>query len=62
MAKAKYAEISSLKEKPTLLDYEQGFVKVWTELGRQVIQSELGSSGKDRRIKKKSSVPTEKSK
>jgi len=62
MAKAKYAQISKLKEKPTFLEYEQGFVELWTELGRQVAQAELGDGGKDRRKKRKSSAPTEKSK
>ena len=37
LAEAKYAEIHALKEKPTFLDYEQGFVELWTELGRQVL-------------------------
>lgn len=52
LAKAKYAEIQALKEAPTLLDYEQGFVAIWTELGRQVAQSNLGDRGKDRRKKR----------
>lgn len=52
LAEAKYAEIHALKEKPTFLDYEQGFVELWTELGRQVLQSELGEAGEDRRKKK----------
>lgn len=55
MAKAKYAEIKALKDEPTLLDYEKGFVELWTELGRQVVQAELGDQGKDRRKKKKKS-------
>ncbi|MBK7409569.1 MAG: hypothetical protein IPL49_20640 [Saprospirales bacterium] len=62
MAKAKYGEIKALKEKPTLLDYEKGFVELWTELGRQVAQAELGDEGKDRRKKRESKAPSEKSK
>jgi len=52
MAKAKYAEIHALNEAPTFLDYEQGFVELWTELGRQVAQANLGARGEDRRKKK----------
>ena len=52
MAKAKYAEIHALNEAPTFLDYEQGFVELWTELGRQVAQANLGATGEDRRKKK----------
>ena len=52
LAEAKYEEINALKEAPTFFDYERGFAEIWTELGRQVIQSELGDPGKDRRKKK----------
>lgn len=62
MAKAKYVQISKLKEKPTFLDYEQGFVELWTELGRQVAQATLGEAGKGRRKKRKSNAPSENSK
>jgi hypothetical protein len=34
----KYDKIRPLKDEPTLLDYERGFVKIWTE-------SRLPSSG-----------------
>ena len=62
LAKAKYAEIQALKEKPTLLDYEKGFVDLWTELGRQVAQANLGDAGKDRRKKNESKARSENSK
>lgn len=52
LADAKYDEINALKEKPTLLDYEEGFVEIWQELGRQVLQVDLGDPGKDRRKKR----------
>lgn len=52
MAKKKYADIHSLKDKPTFLDFEQGFVELWTELGREVMEANLGKAGKDRRKKK----------
>lgn len=59
LAKAKYAEIHALKDEPTLLDYEKGFVELWTELGRQVAQANLGEVGKDRRKKRESRAPSE---
>ena len=46
LANAKYDKINALKKKPTLLDYEQGFVEIWQELGRQVIQADLGDPGR----------------
>ena len=42
LAEAKYAEIHALKEEPTFLHYEKGFMELWMELGRHVLQSELG--------------------
>jgi hypothetical protein len=62
LAKAKYTEISELKEQPTLLDYEQGFVDIWQELGRQIIQADLGGVSKDRRKKRNINPPSEPSK
>jgi hypothetical protein len=59
LAKAKYAAIHALKDEPTLLDYEKGFVELWTELGRQVAQANLGEVGNDRRKKRKSRAPSE---
>lgn len=59
LAKAKYAEINSLKEKPTLLDYEAGFVEIWQQLGREVLQANLGEVGEDRRKKRSSDPPLE---
>jgi hypothetical protein len=52
MARAKYADINRLNTSPGLLEYEQGFVEIWMELGRAVAQKNLGSGGKDRRKKK----------
>lgn len=59
LADAKYDEINALKEQPTLLDYEQGFVEIWQELGRQVLQKDLGAPGKDRRKKRSTKPPLE---
>jgi hypothetical protein len=52
LADAKYSEIQALTDEPTFLDYEKGFVELWTELGRQVAEKNLGNTGNDRRKKK----------
>ncbi len=52
MARAKYADINRLNARPSLLEYEQGFVELWTELGRAVAEKNLGAIPKDRRKKK----------
>lgn len=62
LADEKYDEIRALKDKPTLLDYEQGFVELWTELGRQVAESNLDPVGNDRRKKRKLAAPSDNSK
>ena len=62
LADAKYDEINALKKQPTLLDYEQGFVEIWQELGRQALQADLGDPGKDRRKKRNTKPPSEPSK
>lgn len=53
LAKEKYAKINALKQAPSLLDYERGFVELWEELGEQVCQANLGSQGSDHRQKKR---------
>ena len=53
LAEARYESIHSLKDQPTFLDYEASFVEIWTELGRTVLEENLGKPGKDRRVKKK---------
>lgn len=55
---AKYDKIQSLADEPTLLDYERGFVELWTELGQSVAQANLGDQGSNRRKKKSSSPPS----
>ena len=62
LARAKYAEIHRLNESPSLMDYERGFVEIWTELGREVAQTNLGNTSKDRRKKNELKAPSEISK
>ena len=52
LAEAKYQELQELKSKPTFYDYEQRFVDIWQELGRQVLEKSLSDVPKDRRKKK----------
>jgi len=52
LAQTKYREINALKESPNLLDYEVGFRDIWTKLGLEVAQANLGKQGKDTRKKK----------
>lgn len=58
LADAKYDEINALKKQPTLMDYEQGFVEIWQQLGKEVLQADLGGTSKDRRKKKSSKLPS----
>jgi hypothetical protein len=56
----KYDELDALNEQPTFLGFEQGFVELWTELGRQVAQKKLGADkSKDRRKKSLTKPPLE---
>jgi hypothetical protein len=45
LADEKHDEIRAIKDKLTLFDYEQSFVELWTELGRQVAEFNLGPRG-----------------
>jgi hypothetical protein len=56
IARAKYAEIKQLNTAPTFLDYEKGFVDLWMDLGREIVQANLGEPGKDRRKKTNQNV------
>ncbi|MGB3617956.1 MAG: hypothetical protein WBA12_07540 [Catalinimonas sp.] len=55
-ARRKYSQINALKQAPTFHDYEKGFVELWTQLGAEILEADLGPVGADRR-KKKSSRP-----
>jgi hypothetical protein len=55
---AKYDEIDMLDKQPTFLEFEQEFVELWTELGRQVAEKKLGADkSKDRRKKSLTKPP-----
>jgi hypothetical protein len=49
---AHYDNLTDLQSKETFYAFEEGFVKVWTELGGQVMQASLGKGqSKDQRKK-----------
>ena len=52
LANAQYDKLADLQSEKTFYAYEEGFVKVWTELGGQVMQASLKKvSSNDRRKK-----------
>lgn len=52
LANAQYDKLTDLQTKESFYEFEEGFVKVWTELGGQVIQASLGKApSKDKRKK-----------
>ena len=59
LAATRYDDVRALKQQPTLLDYEQGFVEVWTELGCQVAKATLDPTSEDRHKKSKFVPPSD---
>ena len=52
LCKSKYAEIAKLEEVKSFYEYEKGFDKIMTELGRTLLEQSLGEVPADRRKKK----------
>jgi hypothetical protein len=52
MAAQRYKELQALNKLDNFYDYEKQFVGIWKELGREVLQKNLGSLPKDKRKKK----------
>lgn len=49
---AQYDKLADLQSRETFYAFEEGFVKVWTELGSQVMQASLDKPlSKDKRKK-----------
>jgi uncharacterized membrane protein len=55
LAESRYDELSKLQEHDNFYDFEKNFDAIWTDLGRQYIESELNSASntQDRRKKKR---------
>ena len=48
---AQYDKLAELQSKETFYAFEEGFVKVWTELGSQVMQASIDKAPADKRKK-----------
>ena len=51
IASEQYEALAKLNEQSSFYDYEKGFDELWTELGRQVLESNIGGVPKDHRKK-----------
>ena len=52
LAEQKYTDLQALATQPTFYEYEKSFEAIWMELGRQVLERNIGSVPADRRKKK----------
>ena len=52
LADKRYDELQALNKLDNFYDYEKEFVGIWQELGRSVLESNLGKLPEDRRKKK----------
>jgi hypothetical protein len=52
LADKRYDELQALNKLDNFYDYEKGFVGIWKELGRSVLENNLGTLPGDRRKKK----------
>lgn len=52
LAQARYASLQSLNKINNFYDYEKEFEKIWRDLGREVLESNLSELPADRRKKK----------
>ena len=51
LASEKYENLQKLNEHLNFYDYEKAFDELWTELGRTVLEHNIGKIPKDRRKK-----------
>ncbi len=49
---ARYDELESLNKLDNFYDFEKGFEDIWIELGRSVLEAQLGAVPVNRRKKK----------
>jgi len=54
LAEKRYDALQDLNGLDNFYDYEQKYLEIWRELGREVLESNLGKVPKDRRKKKTS--------
>lgn len=48
----RYDELASLNKLDNFYDYEKQFADIWRELGKNVLETNIGATPKDRRKKK----------
>ena len=48
----RYDELQALNKLDNMYDYEKGFEDIWIELGKSVLEANIGTPPKDRRKKK----------
>ena len=51
IATEKYEALQKLNEQTSFYDYERGFDELWTDLGRQVLELNIGKVPADHRKK-----------
>lgn len=49
---SRYDELQTLNKVADFYDYEVEFVRIWKDLGREVLEKNIGDLPKDRRKKK----------
>lgn len=52
LARQKYNDLQALDKQLNMYDYEKSFEQIWLDLGRQVLERNLGPVPNDRRKKK----------
>ena len=52
LASERYDALQSLNELDNFYDYEKNYLAIWRDLGREVLERNLGDVPKDRRKKK----------
>jgi hypothetical protein len=59
LAAERYEALNKLNEEKDFYTYEATFDQIWTDLGREVLEKNIGEVGKDRRKKNESEPATE---
>lgn len=56
LVSARYDELQKLNKLDNFYDYEKEFVHIWQDLGKSVLENNIGSVPNDRRKKKTSQL------
>jgi len=52
VASKRYDELQALNKLDSFYDYEKGFIGIWNELGKEVLEKNIGELPGDKRKKK----------